>query len=65
MGVPTNSHARLSSGVRNFEAAISVNPNFALAYAGRARARRALGDKAGANADLRKAGELKADSIEP
>jgi serine/threonine-protein kinase len=51
--------------IRNFDAAIASKPKFAPAYANRAKARRALGDKAGAQADLRKAEELKANRDEP
>jgi tetratricopeptide (TPR) repeat protein len=51
--------------IRNFDAAIASKPKFAPAYANRAKARRALGDNAGAQADLRKAEELKASRDEP
>jgi tetratricopeptide (TPR) repeat protein len=46
--------------IRNFDAAIASKPKFAPAYANRAKARRALGDISGAQADFRKAEELKA-----
>jgi serine/threonine-protein kinase len=51
--------------IRNFDATIASKPKFAPAYANRAKARRALGDNAGAQADLRKAEELKASRDEP
>jgi tetratricopeptide (TPR) repeat protein len=42
----------------DFDAAIKLNPAYTNAYTNRATARRALGDKAGADADQAKAREL-------
>jgi len=51
--------------IRNFDAAIGIRSKFAPAYENRAKAKRALGDRAGAQADFRKAEELKASRTEP
>jgi serine/threonine protein kinase/Tfp pilus assembly protein PilF len=54
-----------AQAMRSFDSAIGSNPKFAPAYQNRAKAKRALGDTAGAEADLRKASELKASDTEP
>jgi len=51
--------------IRNFDAAIGIRSKFAPAYENRAKAKRALGDRAGVQADFRKAEELKASRTEP
>ena len=45
--------------MRDFDAAVNANPTFAQAYANRALAERALGENARADADQRKAEDLK------
>jgi len=47
--------------IRDFDAALRINPRFAPAYANRARAKRALGNIAGANNDRKKFEELKGE----
>jgi tetratricopeptide (TPR) repeat protein len=44
--------------VADFDAALAVNPYYANAYQNRAAARKALGDKAGSDADLAKAKQI-------
>jgi len=45
--------------IRDFTAAIRIKPQFALAYQNRARAERAMGDTAAANADHKRGDELR------
>ncbi len=51
--------------IRSFDAAIASNPKFAPAYENRAKAKRATGDNAGAEADSQKARGLKSSDGEP
>ena len=46
--------------IADFSEAIRVAPNLGVAYENRARAKQAIGDAAGARADIRKASELMA-----
>jgi tetratricopeptide (TPR) repeat protein len=47
-----------AKAVKDFDAAIHLKPLLGIAYANRAEARRALGDRAGAEADLKRGREL-------